>query len=494
MRFTQREVEDAYLKSRLDDVLLSTSRCSLLTAIVVALPLTQPGHSEQMPVRLVCAGFFLAVALVMCLPRWHLSFDACEYFVVAAHAVMALSFTQGSQDWSRFNNIVLALALDCVITLSHLSMRIRWVTSLASDMIFAVAFALHSYITLGDEVDIITISATISAFLALMIGASVGLRCLESSQRTVFSIIICERTRRAAAEFAAATKQDDIRIDPSVQELSENNTSETSLCSAALPALVPENCSRRTFLRCLLEAADQQQLKGTLYAALHLIEEARGGMLVVIADKKSFRQVFSPRKVTTISRTPSKAQSPGPDQRISSNWSDITDTSGQGGSFTCSEVDDSDGDLALRTEDALDSDDFEETLSRSAGFERPAQAALRTCDGGYMTNRLQGFHISSPTFIDAVRDFTEHSKNDRWPTDHRDDMARGQPKDGALLLDPNGFRIKCAVKVLGLQPSLYWRGIGTRHEAALACASAVPECIAFKLTTEEKDDDGIESL
>ena len=104
---------------------------------------------------------------------------------------------------------------------------------------------------------------------------------------------------------------------------------------------------------------------------------------------------------------------------------------------------------------------------------------LQSSDSGYMTQRLRGLHVSDPRFVSAFQDFTAHSASDRWPDAHPDEAARGQPKDGALLLDVTGFRLKCAVKVLGLPPPRQWPGVGTTHEAALACAWAVDGCVAF---------------
>jgi len=90
-----------------------------------------------------------------------------------------------------------------------------------------------------------------------------------------------------------------------------------------------------------------------------------------------------------------------------------------------------------------------------------------------MTGRLRGLHISDPGFADAFGDFTEHSDNDRWPEDHPDVNARGQPKDGAVFLNEEGYCLKCAVKVVGFRPPAKWEGVGTRHEAALACAWSI---------------------
>ena len=45
-------------------------------------------------------------------------------------------------------------------------------------------------------------------------------------------------------------------------------------------------------------------------------------------------------------------------------------------------------------------------------------------------------------------------------------QVRGQPKDGAILMTDKGYRVKCAVKLIGLpEAGLSWKGVGTRHEA-----------------------------
>merc|ERR1719401_2677884 len=110
---------------------------------------------------------------------------------------------------------------------------------------------------------------------------------------------------------------------------------------------------------------------------------------------------------------------------------------------------------------------------------RSQPAVLRASDGGYMTERLKGRHISEPCFADAFGDFTEHSDTDRWPHDHPDVDARGMPKDGALLLNEKGYCVKCAAKIVGLRPPALWSSVGTRHEAALACAWAIPNSVVL---------------
>lgn len=99
-----------------------------------------------------------------------------------------------------------------------------------------------------------------------------------------------------------------------------------------------------------------------------------------------------------------------------------------------------------------------------------SQPVIRTCDGGYMTRRLKDYHVSDQRFVAAFREFTAHSVSDRWPDDHHDEAARGQPKDGAILVSISGYCVKAAAKILGLRPPRVWQFVGTKHEAALACA------------------------
>lgn len=122
---------------------------------------------------------------------------------------------------------------------------------------------------------------------------------------------------------------------------------------------------------------------------------------------------------------------------------------------------------------------FDQVFGASAGSGEPAGPSLRVADGSYMTNRLRGIHIGDARFAEAFSEFTAHSMSDRWPDDHPDMAARGQPKDGAFLISSSGYRLKCAVKLLGLPPPRSWESVGTKHEAALACAWAVPGCFVL---------------
>jgi len=119
---------------------------------------------------------------------------------------------------------------------------------------------------------------------------------------------------------------------------------------------------------------------------------------------------------------------------------------------------------------------FDKVFGAAAPGLHGAMACLTTSDGGYMTKLLKHVHIGDERFAAAFAAFTEPSEDDRWPANHPDPQARGKPKNGAFLMSPSGYRLKCAVKILGITPPRSWTGGGTRHEAALACASAVQDC------------------
>jgi len=90
---------------------------------------------------------------------------------------------------------------------------------------------------------------------------------------------------------------------------------------------------------------------------------------------------------------------------------------------------------------------------------------------GYMTERLQGVHVSDETFLQAISAFSAHSDTDQWPHGHE---ASGLPKDGYTLLNLRGFRLKCAARICGLPlPPYSWEGVGTRHTTALAVCWAL---------------------
>jgi len=125
---------------------------------------------------------------------------------------------------------------------------------------------------------------------------------------------------------------------------------------------------------------------------------------------------------------------------------------------------------------------FGDTCAKSRSeIDKETGPSIKVSDGGYMTDKLKGIHISDPQFADLFAEFSTHTADDRWPADHPDPQARSRPKDGALLLATSGYRLKCAVKLLGLPASHAWRHVGTKHEAAMACAWAVEDaCVLVR--------------
>eukprot|EP00443_Scrippsiella_acuminata_P095644 CAMPEP_0115383748 /NCGR_PEP_ID=MMETSP0271-20121206/6754_1 /TAXON_ID=71861 /ORGANISM="Scrippsiella trochoidea, Strain CCMP3099" /LENGTH=508 /DNA_ID=CAMNT_0002807085 /DNA_START=409 /DNA_END=1936 /DNA_ORIENTATION=- len=122
---------------------------------------------------------------------------------------------------------------------------------------------------------------------------------------------------------------------------------------------------------------------------------------------------------------------------------------------------------------------FDQVFKSNAQGQAGTVPSLTTCDCGYMTNLLKRIHISDERFAAAFAAFTECSTSDVWPRDHPDASARGRPKNGALLLSTSGYRLLCAAKISGLVAPRSWRGGGTKHEVAMACAWSVPGCFVL---------------
>lgn len=205
--------------------------------------------------------------------------------------------------------------------------------------------------------------------------------------------------------------------------------SPSALHTVALQPLSVQSCAQHVLNALASNPHRHLKLEDTFHAALDVcVNHACGGALVFIAAARAFASVFD-------------------DSSLSRG--------------------------RLRSEGSLLS------CSNSCAASVCLAPALRTSDGGYMTSRLLCIHISDPQFVAAFKEFTGHSETDRRPLDHADEAARGQPKDGAFLVDTSGFRLKCATKVLGLPPPIKWDGVGTKHEAALAVTWAVPGCVAL---------------
>ena len=82
-----------------------------------------------------------------------------------------------------------------------------------------------------------------------------------------------------------------------------------------------------------------------------------------------------------------------------------------------------------------------------------------------MFDRLEDVKVDTAHFREAHLEFLAPTQDDRWPENHRDEYARGKPKDGALLLNPHGLRAEAAAKILpvGLKAAPFqWPGHETR--------------------------------
>jgi len=105
---------------------------------------------------------------------------------------------------------------------------------------------------------------------------------------------------------------------------------------------------------------------------------------------------------------------------------------------------------------------------------------FETTDSGYLTQRLHGVSVHSAEFEDTLMDFAAHTDTDCWPVDYHDLKAHGLPKDGALLLSPEGYSLKGAAKIIGLpRAPCQWAGHGTRHETALAVAAYLDQAVVL---------------
>eukprot|EP00927_Polykrikos_kofoidii_P081222 TRINITY_DN7842_c0_g1_i1.p1 TRINITY_DN7842_c0_g1~~TRINITY_DN7842_c0_g1_i1.p1 ORF type:complete len:559 (-),score=93.21 TRINITY_DN7842_c0_g1_i1:77-1753(-) len=112
---------------------------------------------------------------------------------------------------------------------------------------------------------------------------------------------------------------------------------------------------------------------------------------------------------------------------------------------------------------------------------REGQGVLRTSDRGYMNDRMKGSSIESQQFQEAFEAFTDKDfqVDDKWPMDYEDERARGRPKDGGFFVNYNGIIVAAAAKILGLPARYLWENVGTKHEAAMACAAEIPGSVAF---------------
>jgi len=111
----------------------------------------------------------------------------------------------------------------------------------------------------------------------------------------------------------------------------------------------------------------------------------------------------------------------------------------------------------------------------------PRRTRTVSADKDYLINRLATCGgVQSEDFKRGFLEFTEHTSNDRWPHDYRDERARGLPKDGAVLLEHTGQPWMCAVKLRGIPVTEFeWPGFGTRHETALEVTCFLERVVTF---------------
>lgn len=90
---------------------------------------------------------------------------------------------------------------------------------------------------------------------------------------------------------------------------------------------------------------------------------------------------------------------------------------------------------------------------------------------GYMTQQLNGEHITSRKHQERMRAFAKRGAGKRWPEGHE---AAHLTKDGYNLYGASGFCRLAAACVVGLPAACNnWERVGMRHTTALQLCSAL---------------------
>ena len=101
---------------------------------------------------------------------------------------------------TRVNKLLLrALALDTLVTISHLALPVRWSLMVWVDVLVLLCFA-HLYMPLATHADQVALPAM---FAGLVLGACFGLRSSEHRERVLFAKVTDERVLRVEAELIA---------------------------------------------------------------------------------------------------------------------------------------------------------------------------------------------------------------------------------------------------------------------------------------------------
>ena len=234
MMFEDPMVEEAYTKSRHPSMLLNLSRMSLIVALGILTTFVSPlmnlllgsftgcsggADMSEMANRSVLLLVGLIGAVVFRCPgaEQRFSFRACEAYVTCfclvvllipiwymrpdAHVLLTQSTFSEKATCFYYaeTNARTALVMDCLVTMTHLMLPIRWCVMIWMDLICVFVFAMQRWVLLGSQGDF----STLVAFTSLVIAASLGLHFAEFNQRLNFATISKEREMRYKAEFKA---------------------------------------------------------------------------------------------------------------------------------------------------------------------------------------------------------------------------------------------------------------------------------------------------
>jgi len=328
-------------------------------------------------------------------------------------------------DRSISNDNLLLLHLDLGLTACHLMMPIRWMMLWPVDVLVILCYVVPA-VLLGSPLHIFCVGLNSVMIVLFVVMASLGKRMLEIHERHAFAQVAVERTMRAEAEFKLAQCQESnaSTTTPTSEQGKDDMSSSTSISlpdtlhSACLPCPAIHECRREEILEMFVNSGSHDKLPG------HEVPQAIDTYVAAL---------------------------------------ELMCDHALGGALVC----------------IADAEAFQQVFAAGDQDSGGGQPCTRSSDQGYMTASLRGIHITDPRFREAFREFTRHTSNDCWPSDHPDESARGRPKDGAFLLSRTGYRVQCSAKLLGLAPVARWANVGTKHEAALACAWAVPGSVVF---------------
>jgi len=403
--------------------IISTVCCWCLALPMVAASRSKYGMSPQALEICVSGGICLLQMFMLVQHPWYLT-------KLAGIDDPTPHLTPRASPWADDK---LMLVLDLVLTAGHIAVPLRWVALIPLEVTTILCYAVPALALGSLDQSSNAVLNNIVIMAALTFATTCGKLAAEKQERSSFAQVAAERTLRAQAEHelcrsrgedrqrrSLLAQQDAASSVPEGTSVAETSVVDT-LQSASLPGFHRHYCTRKEMAAAFREGAPHLGLPGTV------CPQSLATLLSVL---------------------------------------DLLFDTAVGGALVC----------------VADPVAFRWAFDQQGGIDSQASAAgpvVQSSDDGYMTNRLKGIHVSDERFAVAVREFTAHSDSDRWPEDHPDEAARGRPKDGAFLLSSSGYRVKCAAKLLGLPPAAAFPNAGTKHQAALACASAVSDSFVF---------------